>query len=185
MGFSCTLLLVALSISFTHFFLHNPIVFANGDTGLIQRTCKTTKYYDLCVSSLKSDTKSPKADTKGLAVIMVKVGIANATATSTYLSTQVLSKATNDTSVKKLFKECADRYSYSSESLQSSLQDLAAESYDYAYVHVMAASDYPNACHDAFKRYPGLAYPPELAAREDGFKHICDVVMGIIDTLGG
>ncbi|KAK2998016.1 hypothetical protein RJ639_024900, partial [Escallonia herrerae] len=32
-----------------------------------------------------------------------------------------------------------------------SLQDLAAESYDYAYVHVMAASDYLNACHNAFK----------------------------------
>uniref|UniRef100_A0A5B7C305 Putative cell wall / vacuolar inhibitor of fructosidase 2-like n=1 Tax=Davidia involucrata TaxID=16924 RepID=A0A5B7C305_DAVIN len=182
MGSSYILLLLILSISFSNFF-HRSIVFASAGTDLIQKTCRNTKYYDLCVSSLKSNPTSTKADTKGLAVIMVGIGISNATATSSLLSSQVLS-TTNDTLMKKVIKECTSKYSYANDALQASLQDLASESYDYAFMHVTAAADYPNACHNAFKRYPGLAYPPGLALREDGLKHICDVVLGIIDLLG-
>ncbi|PIN20607.1 hypothetical protein CDL12_06708 [Handroanthus impetiginosus] len=114
---------------------------------------------------------------------MVKVGISNATATNSYLSSQILS-ATNDTLMKKVMKECADKYASANDALKNSFQDLSAELYDYAYMHVMAAADYPNACHNAFKRYPGLVYPQELADRESGLKHICDVVLGIIDAIG-
>lgn len=178
---SSFLLLFLLSIALLHFY--QPLVLANGDTDLIQKTCKSTKYYDLCLSSLKSDPTSPKADTKGLATIMVGVGIANATATASYLSSQVRSIGT-DTSMRKVMKECADKYSYAVNALQSSIQDLNSETYDYAYMHVMAAADYPNACHNGFKRYAGLAYPPELVGREDGLKHICDVVLSIINLLG-
>ncbi|CAK7351249.1 unnamed protein product [Dovyalis caffra] len=61
---------------------------------------------------------------------------------------------------------------------------LAKVSFDHAYMHVMGASDYQNACYNAFRKYPGLAYPSELASREAGLKHICDVVLGFIDHLG-
>lgn len=109
--------------------------------------------------------------------------MANATATNAYLSSQVLS-TTNDALLKKLFKDCAKKYSYAIDALQASLQNLDADFYDYAYMNVMAAADYPNVCHNSFRRFPGLAYPPELALREDGLKHICDVALGIIDNLG-
>lgn len=157
--------------------------FASADSSLIQKTCKTTKYYALCMSSLKSNPTSLSADAKGLAAIMVGIATANATATSSYLSSKMLSSA-NDVNAKKVLKECADKYGYAGEALQASLQDLAAESYDYASMHITAAADYPNACHNAFRRYPALAYPPELARREDALKRICDVVLGIIDNLG-
>ncbi|KAK4416716.1 Cell wall / vacuolar inhibitor of fructosidase 2 [Sesamum alatum] len=161
MGFSWFLLLVTLS-----FQLINPTLSANGNSDLIQQTCKNTKYYDLCVSSLKSDSSSLKADSKlGLALIMI-------------LSVK------NDTAVRKVMKECADKYAFANDALQNSVQDLSTELYDYAYMHVMAAADYPNACRNAFKRYPGLVYPQELAVREEALKHICDVVLGIIDALG-
>ncbi|KAJ6419285.1 hypothetical protein OIU84_029404 [Salix udensis] len=172
-----------LSLVFSHNIFHQPSVFVNGDMKLIQETCKNTKYYDLCVSSLKPNASSTKADTKGLALIMVGVGMANATATSSYLSSQLLSATPNDPVLKKVLRECADKYGYAADALQDSVQDLATDSYDYAYMHVMGASDYPNACRNAFKRYPGLAYPSELARREDGLKHICDVVLGMIDHL--
>ncbi|PIN20612.1 hypothetical protein CDL12_06713 [Handroanthus impetiginosus] len=159
------------------------ILSANENSDLIKRIRKNTKYYDLCVSSFKPDSSSPKTDAKGLALIMVKVGISNATATNSYLSSQILS-ATNDTLMKKVMKECADKYASANDALKNSFQDLSAELYDYTYMHVMAAADYPNACHNAFKRYPGLVYPQELADRESGLKHICDVALGIIDVIG-
>ena len=152
-----------------------------GDDDLIQKSCRSTKYYDLCVESLKSDPTSPNADTKGLAMILVGIGEANATATSSYLSSLLISSTT--TSMKKVLKECANRYTYSSDALQASRQALAMEAYDYAYMHVIAAADYPNACHNAFKRCPTLAYPPELAPKADALKRLCNVVMGIMDLL--
>lgn len=177
MGCTNIFLLSVLSLAFPHY------IFVAGDANLIQNTCKHTKFYDLCLSSLKSDPRSQNADTKGLAVIMGGIGIANATATSSYLSSQLLSFA-NETIKKRVLKECSDKYAFAGEALQESVKDLGAESYDYAYMHITAAADYPNACHNAFKRYPRLAYPPELARREDGLKHICSVVLGIIDLLG-
>ncbi|PQQ10198.1 hypothetical protein Pyn_23936 [Prunus yedoensis var. nudiflora] len=173
--------LFLLSLAFPHQ-THN--FFVNADSNLIQKTCKNTKYYGLCVSTLKSDPTSKTADTKGLALIMVGIGMANATATSSYLSSQLVSSSNNDTNMKKVLKECADKYGFAGDALQASVQDLASESYDYASMHINAAADYPNACHNAFKRYPALAYPPELARREEGLKHICDVALGIIDNFG-
>ncbi|KAK6924245.1 Pectinesterase inhibitor domain [Dillenia turbinata] len=176
MGISNSFIIPLLLLTF-------PLIFASENSDLIKKTCKTTKYYDLCVSSLKSDPTSPKADTKGLATIMVGIGISNATSTYTYLSSQLLSTS-NDTSMKKVLKECADKYSYANDSLQATIQDLGMENYDYAYTHVTAAQDYPNSCHNAFRRNSGLIYPVELAKREDGLKRICDVVLGILDLLG-
>ncbi|XP_073155610.1 cell wall / vacuolar inhibitor of fructosidase 2 [Henckelia pumila] len=177
MGFSWFWL---LSILTTYFI--NPSSSAHGNSDLIQKTCKNTQYYDLCVSSLRSDASSRKADTKGLALIMIRVGIANATSTNSYLSLQMVS-VPNDTIMKKVMQECADMYASANDSLQNSVQDLSMEMYDYAYLHVLAAADYPNACRNAFNRNPGTTYPSELALREDGLKHICDVVLGIIDSL--
>ncbi|XVF19361.1 hypothetical protein REPUB_Repub11eG0104200 [Reevesia pubescens] len=170
--------------SFSFFVLLSlALTLVNGDADLIQKTCKTTKYYDLCVSSLKSDPTSVNSDTKGLAMIMAGVGMANATTTSTFLSFQLLT-TTNDTILKKVLKECSNKYAHAGDALQASVQDFASESYDYAYMHIMAAADYPNACHNAFRRYPRLIYPQEIASREDGLKHICDVVLSIIENLG-
>ncbi|EEF45148.1 cell wall / vacuolar inhibitor of fructosidase 2 [Ricinus communis] len=180
---STIFLFLLLSLAFPHYiFNHQLLIFVNGDMGLIQQTCKNTKHYDLCVSTLKSNATSSKADTKGLALIMVAAGVANATDTSSYLSSQLL-RATNDTILKKVLKECADKYGYAGDSLQDSVQDLTGETYDYAYIHIMAAADYPNACHNSFRRVPGLAYPQEIARREQGLEHICDVVLGIVDVL--
>ncbi|KAF3440576.1 hypothetical protein FNV43_RR18860 [Rhamnella rubrinervis] len=177
---------VILSLSCPHHYLfddQNPsIVFVKGDEDLIQKTCKTTKYYNFCLQTLKSDPASTSADTKGLALIMAGIGLANSTATSSYLSSQLLS-IKNDEIMKRVLKECAAKYTYAADALHACAQDLASDSYDYASMHITAAADYPNACHNAFKRYSGLVYPPELARREDGLKHFCDVVLGIIDNL--
>ncbi|KAK7838097.1 cell wall / vacuolar inhibitor of fructosidase 2 [Quercus suber] len=76
---------------------------------------------------------------------MVGIGMANATASSSYLSSSSqLLGTTNDTNLKKVLKECADKYTYAGDALQASVQDLVAESYDYAYMHITAAADYPN-----------------------------------------
>ncbi|XP_035551011.1 cell wall / vacuolar inhibitor of fructosidase 2-like [Juglans regia] len=131
----------ASDLSFLTCIFHRPYIFVTGDANMIQETCKSTKYYELCLSSLKSDPTSLNADTKGLAVIMVGIGMANATAASSFLSSQLLS-TTNDTILKKVLKECVAKYAYAGDALQAFAQDLIAESNDYAYMHASAAADY-------------------------------------------
>ncbi|KZV48594.1 Pectinesterase inhibitor [Dorcoceras hygrometricum] len=113
---------------------------------------------------------------------MIRYGIANATDTNSYLSKQILCAA-NNTVMKAVMRECADKYTSANDALQNSVQVLSVNMYDYAYLHVMAAGDYPNGCRNAFNRWPGIGYPSELALREDGLKRICDVVLGIINSL--
>lgn len=154
----------------------------SADSDLIEKTCKTTKYYELCISSINQQQK--KAETaKELAVIMAKVGVANATATNAFLSSQLLISTTTDPIMKKLFKECANKYGFASDSLEACVGDLENDLFEFAYMHVMAAADYPNVCRNEFKRYPTLSYPSQIALREEGLKRICVVVMGIIDNL--
>ncbi|XP_027918475.1 cell wall / vacuolar inhibitor of fructosidase 2-like [Vigna unguiculata] len=160
-----------------------PEALVKGDVTLIRKTCKNTNYFDLCFSSLRSDPSSSDADPKGLAMIMVGIGMANATSTSLYLSSQTQLLGTANDSTKRVVKECAEKYSYATNALQACAQDLANGAYDYASMHIAAASDYPNVCHNMFKRYQGLVYPPELARREDGLKRICDVALGIVQNL--
>lgn len=60
-----------------------PLIFARSEIGekeadLIETTCKQSKYYDLCVSSLKADPRSTGADMIGLARIMLELTLARA-----------------------------------------------------------------------------------------------------------
>ncbi|KAL0863064.1 hypothetical protein Bca101_042182 [Brassica carinata] len=153
------------------------------NTTIIETTCKTTNYYHLCVSALKSDPRSPTADTKGLAAIMVGVGMKSATATATYIAGNHTAAATNDTVLKKVFKDCSDKYTLAADSLRLTVQDLDDEAYDYAYMHVLAAEDYPNVCRNIFRRAKGLVYPAEIHRREVSLRRICGVVSGILDRL--
>ncbi|XP_018717865.2 cell wall / vacuolar inhibitor of fructosidase 2-like [Eucalyptus grandis] len=162
---------------------------AKPDTALIQKVCRATKYYGLCLSTLKSDPSSSRADPRGLASISLAAALANATSASSFLSSLALGASCGgscgDPALSRLLLDCADKYGLAGDALRASALDVAAEAYDYAYVHAMAAEDYPSACRDAFRRSPaGTAYPPELARREDGLKRICDVVLGIIEFLG-
>ncbi|GAB2289484.1 hypothetical protein Dimus_023794 [Dionaea muscipula] len=170
------------------------ILLIKGDhEDLIESTCKktTAEYHDLCLSSLRSDPSSDEAeDVKALAIIMVHVGIANATATYNSLvsiiNISVVAKPKPErdtTTMKKVITICADKYSNANASLGSANEDLSMDNYDYASLHLAAAADYPNACHDAFKRYPGLTYPTELARRETGLRSICAVALDILNLV--
>ncbi|CAO2817832.1 unnamed protein product [Amaranthus hypochondriacus] len=160
------------------------------DEEFIKKTCKNTKFFNLCISSLKSDPTSSISDLKGLATIMINIGMANASQTYTYLSSQIPTRSDHNTKVGVgvgvglgVFQFCASKYSLANDSLKSSLQDLGLDNYDYARMDVMGAADYTNVCHNAFKRLSGVTYPAFLKAREDGFNHICSIVLGIIDQL--
>ncbi|KAG9457246.1 hypothetical protein H6P81_001754 [Aristolochia fimbriata] len=171
---------MAIPFSFLILF-HLSSIFAAADMGLIRRTCQSTKYYDLCVSSLQIDPKSLDSDVPGLATIVTTVAVANATDAYAYLAN--LTTRTSDASLKWVLRECSNRYRDAGEALDGSLQQLQSQTYDYAYVQVTAARDYPNSCHNVFNQKKQLLYPPALQRREQGLVRLCDVALGIIGLL--
>ncbi|KAG6618195.1 hypothetical protein I3842_Q121400 [Carya illinoinensis] len=78
------------------------------DVRLIEQTCKQTPLYDVCVSILKSDSRSSKADVTGLALIMVDVLKAKATGTTNYIKTLLRGNLKGD--VRRGLSSCADLY---------------------------------------------------------------------------
>ncbi|XP_042374760.1 cell wall / vacuolar inhibitor of fructosidase 2-like [Zingiber officinale] len=152
---------------------------------LVQITCNATSYYDFCVSSLQSQPDSPKAvDVKGLSSLAVTIAISNATNTSTFAASLADATSTKPP-LRSVLRSCATKYRDARQALQWSLDALAADSYDYAFVHVSAAAEYPNVCRVLFRQTPTrLAYPPEMARREQDLEHLCTIALEIISLLG-
>ncbi|XP_051127305.1 cell wall / vacuolar inhibitor of fructosidase 2 [Andrographis paniculata] len=181
MAFSLSKFLVFFTILCASSFI--AVLSTDEASNLIQKTCENTQHYDLCVSSLELDSSSAKSDAKGLALIMINIAIANATETNSYIASQI-KNITNNTAMDRAMRVCNDKYAFANNALRNSIVNLDNEEYDYAYMHVMAAGDYPSGCRSAFRRCPGLVYPTNMAVREEALKHICDVVLGIVDSLG-
>lgn len=150
---------------------------------LIQRTCNITTYYNLCVTTLQSDPRSLKADDeKALLTIIISIAITDATNMSSYVSS--LTQKKTEATLKSILRACAGMYGNAGEALRSAVDALAHENYDYAYVHVSAARDYPSSCGRLFRMNPRLKYPPKMARREEGLEQFCTMALDIVSLLG-
>ncbi|XP_047068471.1 pectinesterase inhibitor 28-like [Lolium rigidum] len=166
---------------------------------LVQSTCNATTYYDLCVAALLSDPSSSTADLRGLCAIAVSAAATNASATAADLANTTSSSAAtagpistgstvepgSDGRVRvpaPLLQMCAAKYGEAREALLEARESVGEEAYDYAFVHVGAAAEYPAVCRTLFRR-KRVAYPVELAKREEGLEHLCTVAIDIITLL--
>ncbi|KAE8733141.1 Poly(A) polymerase, putative isoform 1 [Hibiscus syriacus] len=104
------LALFHLSFCFTVFaFTHPSAMELHGHgADLIQATCQRTPFYNLCVSTLRSDPRSSGADVAGLARIGAHKLKAKATATLRQITG--LLKVTKDPNLKMALSECVDYY---------------------------------------------------------------------------
>ncbi|KAJ3681452.1 hypothetical protein LUZ60_015941 [Juncus effusus] len=155
---------------------------ASHPSSLIQSTCNATTYYDFCVTSLASDPAGPAASSvRSLSVVAITIAASNATTTS--LIASILANKTTDPSLHALLNTCAVKYAEAKEALRSALRALGEESYDYAFIDVSAAAEYPSVCRVLFRQVPRLTYPPELARREEGLGKLCRITLDIVSLL--
>ncbi|GMH15815.1 hypothetical protein Nepgr_017656 [Nepenthes gracilis] len=158
------------------------VVPVKGDDALIEKICGTIYYRDLCISMLKSNISSMKADVKGLATIMVEFGVTNSSATYSYLKAQLHDEDTK-AAFKKNLQYCSTRYSHATRYLRVALHKLSNEEYHRAQTKVAVAGDVPADCEDEFTKSPGLGYPSELSRRGNDLEQICYIARRIIDHL--
>ena len=159
---------------------------------LVQSTCNATTYYDLCVAALVADPSSSTADLRGLCAIAIAAAATNASATAANLANATAGPisgtpepGSDGRAVQAqaiLLQACASKYGEAREALLEARESVGAEAYDYAFVHVGAAAEYPAVCRNLFRR-KRVAYPVELAKREEGLEHLCTVAIDIITLL--
>ena len=171
-----------ISILILAFILREAAGGISRDSDLIRTTCNSTSFFELCVLSLQSDPRSSKSDVKGLSVIVINLGISNATETSSYTSQLV--KKRRDAALSPALQGCAGRYADARAALRSALEALSLDDYDFASMHVGAATAYADMCHSLFRLSPELTYPPALATREKSLVRLCAIASDIISLLG-
>ncbi|GKV12389.1 hypothetical protein SLEP1_g23538 [Rubroshorea leprosula] len=79
-------------------------------SNLIDHTCKQTPYYELCVSTLKSNPKSADADICGLAKIIVTSLDSKASDALDQINDLLQDELTLDPATEQALGVCAERY---------------------------------------------------------------------------
>lgn len=174
---STTVVLLVLPLSIS--LLFNQFFSVAGDQALIQKVCHATPYYDLCISTLRSDKTSEKSDTKGLAAILVKQAEASASSTYTYISNQLLA---NETVLGSAGELCGNHYDSARQALRGSIKDLGDGNFDFAGRKASSAREQVKTCGSDFARL-GVTYPQKLAKREALLEQLCDIASNIIFCL--
>lgn len=145
---------------------------------LVSATCKKTLYFQLCLSSLRSDPKSQTSDLRGLASIALNLTIANGVSTLSYISNLKSEASYNGSqSVSSYLSDCRDVYSDAIQNLQDSVQALNDKSYDTLQSLVSAAMTDSETCEDGFKEMKGLSSP--LTEQNQYFSRLCSNFLAI------
>ncbi|WVZ68139.1 hypothetical protein U9M48_017120 [Paspalum notatum var. saurae] len=154
---------------------------------LVKSTCNSTSFYDLCIDALDADPSSSTADVPGLCAIAVSAAAGNASGTASFLANASDAAATPQAD-RALLRTCAGKYLAAHDALLAARVSLAEQAYDYAFVHVSAAAEYPAVCRTLFRRRrqqqrANRMYPAELGKREVALRRLCTIALDIISLL--
>uniref|UniRef100_A0A6N2LUI1 Pectinesterase inhibitor domain-containing protein n=1 Tax=Salix viminalis TaxID=40686 RepID=A0A6N2LUI1_SALVM len=141
---------------------------------LINKTCRKTPDYNLCVSSLQSNPKSLDADVQGLADIMANITLSNATDTLSYI--QILVSQTKDPMLEQSLAYCAEVYiPVVQYILPQAINVFSKGGYGFAKYGISYAADEVGSCTVSKKSL--------LADRKQLMLDLCGVTVAIINIL--
>ncbi|KAK9269389.1 hypothetical protein L1049_001162 [Liquidambar formosana] len=137
----------------TIFLLISQFSILADEDNLIDKTCKQTPFYDLCVATLQNDSRSASANVSGLGGIMVDAVSVKATELLDHI--QELLKRTTDPMVKQSLKECANIYHVVRDAdVPQAAQAFAYGDYKFAEQAMNDAANEADICQRKFMRSP-------------------------------
>ncbi|XP_061978023.1 pectinesterase inhibitor-like [Populus nigra] len=167
--------LFSATLSLTFFF--HPSV-AKGSTNLIQEVCTKTHNKVNCVASLESNPDSKQANLQQLGIIALNLASTNATNTSSYIKTTLLSNKTLGPVNEQALEDCSDQYLDAIQQLDDSLAALLANATNDVRAWVRAAVADVESCENGFKKQvPGQQML--LSSRNAVFRQLCNNVLVI------
>ncbi|OVA13436.1 Pectinesterase inhibitor domain [Macleaya cordata] len=181
----------SLTLAFI-FFLHGatarPMVATHidieKDDDLIKKTCKKTDYYDLCVSSLKSDARSSTktADLNDFVMIFIDLAMSNASETYGFLNKLI--DNTTDYALQLAIRDCTVFYDKGYQILRNA---QLITNYEVLYNEVGRAKDEAAvSCENIFHsgaKDDHRKTPMVVTKRNELFEHLCLINQSIINLL--
>ncbi|XP_065860187.1 cell wall / vacuolar inhibitor of fructosidase 1-like [Euphorbia lathyris] len=155
-----------------------PFLIPTESADLINKTCKKTPDYNLCVSTLQANSQSSNTSVEGLASMMANVTLSNATNILNY--TQELINHNADTELEGRLAYCAEVYiSLEQDILPQAISALANGEFGFAKYGISEAGD---EVHECEKKIPESFKPP-LNDMNRIMQNLCDVCVAIINIL--
>ncbi|KAL7200292.1 hypothetical protein ACSBR1_032256 [Camellia fascicularis] len=144
---------------------------------LIADTCQKIEFPDLCVSTLRSDSRSVTAYVKCLARIMLEVALAKATDTLKQVK-NLLSK-TSEPVLKECLTICASQYeSVVEDSIPNAIKNVGLDN-DEAIAYEDITISNASTCEDTFAEGPNPRKSP-FTASNNAVEHLVASAEGII-----
>ncbi|XP_058109035.1 putative invertase inhibitor [Magnolia sinica] len=150
---------------------------------LISTTCKQTLYFDVCMSSLRSNPLSQTADLEGLAAISINLTMAYATEMITHVTDLKghVKTLDHDTFMAGCLNDCLDEYADAVENLRQSAEALGQRSYGAVNDLVSGAMTDSDTCEEGFTEVPGNVSP--LTEKNEYFFKLCSISLAITKLL--
>ncbi|KAK3188143.1 hypothetical protein Dsin_027704 [Dipteronia sinensis] len=148
---------------------------------LINDTCKKTHFYDLCVTTLRSDPQSSKADVQGLARIALAKLLAKANDTLNHIDNLFSRRSFRDVHLFDVLYACSIEYNdmvyYD---LPVAIHGLAKGNATIAETSADLIATDAHTCGKGLKRYPKLS---QLVSENKLVRELSLVVKTIIKIL--
>ncbi|XVE82302.1 hypothetical protein DITRI_Ditri15bG0137300 [Diplodiscus trichospermus] len=168
---SLALLHLALSLTFL------PVSHGRG-ANLIETTCQSTPFYNLCVRTLQSDPRSSSADVSGLAHIGADKLKAKATAALGQITG--LLKVAKDPKLKMALRDCVDYYNAIIKyDIPVAIEAVAKGDPKFGVQGANDAANEADACERRFKNQPNS----RISASNKAVHDLSAVVASIVQLL--
>ncbi|WRX20792.1 Pectinesterase inhibitor domain - like 10 [Theobroma cacao] len=145
---------------------------------LVDQICKQTPFYDLCISTLRSNSKGTESDVKGLASVVADILLANATDTLNYIRAQI--NQASDPEMERALAYCAELYiPVVKYNLPQAIEALSKGQFEFASDGLSDAAKEADACE---KKFSGSMTSP-LSDRNKLLHSLSDVAVAIVKIL--
>lgn len=153
---------------------------------LISQVCEHVPRKGFCQSALRSDPRSEKVDTAGLAAVALRLAASNATDSAAFIGRMLGSGGGDgeglDPAVEQCLSDCADQYGDAVEQMEASIAAAGAGDYGGLRPWVKAAIADAESCEEGF-RMEGGADQMVMSRRNKVFKLLCDTALRIVELL--
>ncbi|XP_030532822.2 putative invertase inhibitor [Rhodamnia argentea] len=154
---------------------------------LISQVCEHAPRKGFCQSALRSDPRSEKADTAGLAAVALRLAASNATDNAAFIGRMLGGGAGGDggsldPAVEQCLSDCADQYADAVEQMEASIAAASTGDYDGLRPWVKAAIADAESCEEGFRMEAG-ADQMVMSHRNKVFKLLCDTALRIVELL--
>ncbi|XVE65488.1 hypothetical protein DITRI_Ditri08aG0003900 [Diplodiscus trichospermus] len=149
------------------------------DDDLVDQICKKTPFYDLCISTLRSNSNgSSGSDVKGMAQVMADILLGNATDTLAYIRAMI--NQTSDPQMERALAYCAELYiPVVKFNLPQAIDALYKGQFAFASDGISDAAKEADACE---KNFSGSLKSP-LSNRNKLLHSLSDVAVAIVKIL--